>query len=337
MWFLSKVVLASALALFILQNSTRQAGDQSGSSVQGPTSSSSPGKAAGTANVITNPAVASAEAVITVRGLCQANSPKAEAHSCTAVMTREQFENLAEALNAGGPAMSPTVRRNLAKTYTDYVAVEAAAKKAGMEDTPQFEQLMNWVRLRTITDLYRRSLEEKLRHPPQNEIDAYYKEHQSDFEQASLARILVPRENSLATDKDQFAKNALEAAKSARERAQKGDDPAQIQKDVYSALGLAGPPATDAGKRRRTDLVPEESAEVFSLKPGEVSQVETEARNYVIYKLISKSVPSQEEVKSEIVKEIYQRKFKETMKAVIDAASVDLNEQYFGPLPLKAQ
>lgn len=327
MWFLSKVVLSSALTLFILQNSTQQAGDQSGSSVQGATNSSSPG----------NPAMASTEAVITVRGLCQANSPKAEANSCTAVMTREQFENLAEALNAGGGAMSPTVRRNLAKTYTDYLAVEAAAKKAGLEDTPQFEQLMNWVRLRTITDLYRRSLEEKLRNPPQNEIDAYYKEHQSDFEQASLARILVPHENSLAPDKDQFAKNALEAAKSARQRAQKGEDPAQIQKDVYSALGLAGSPATDAGKRRRTDLVPEESAEIFSLKPGEVSQVETEARNYVIYKLVSKSALPQEEVKSEIVKEIYQRKFKESMKAVIDAAPVDLNEQYFGPLPVKAR
>lgn len=83
--------------------------------------------------------------------------------------------------------------------------------------------------------------------------------------------------------------------------------------------------------------MPEESAEIFSLKPGEVSQVETEARNYVIYKLVSKSALPQEEVKSEIVKEIYQRKFKESMKAVIDAAPVDLNEQYFGPLPVKAR
>ena len=333
MWFLSKVGLAGVLAFFIFQNSTDQAAHQNAAATQAvPTNQRQPTESAGTTDT-----VGTAQAVITVRGLCDPGSQKGT-NSCTRVMTREQFENLADALNVGGRAMSPTVRRNLAKTYTDYLAIEAAAKKAGMEDTPQFEELMNWVRLRTITDLYRRSLEEKLRNPPQNEIDAYYKEHQSDFEQASLARILVPRENPSAPDKDQFARRALEAIKGAGERARKGEDPGQIQKDVYSELGLNGPPATDVGKRRRTDLPPEESAEIFSLKPGEVSQVETEAGNYVMYKVTGKSTLPEEEVRSEMVKEMYQRKFRDAMKAVIDATPVELNEQYFGPTaPVKAK
>ncbi len=51
----------------------------------------------------------------------------------------------------------------------------------------------------------------------------------------------------------------------------------------------------------------------------------------MIYKLVSKDIKTEEQVKSDITKELYQKHFREAMKAVIDAAPAEFNEQYFGP------
>ena len=136
-------------------------------------------------------------------------------------------------------------------------------------------------------------------------------------------------------DKNDFDKRALQAAQSAHERAAKGDDPGQIQKDAYSTLGLESPPATDLGNFRRADFLEKEADEVFSLQPGEISRVQTEPKSYVIYKVLSKETLPESQVKAEIAREIAQQKFKDAIKAVGDAAPAEFNEQYFGPMAPK--
>ena len=319
MWYLSKFALVGTLIFLMLQNSTQPAGRQkAGSHEQKQTAS-------------TSPTVGPTDAVITVRGLCDGSAQNSmNDNSCRKVITREQFETLVAALNPEGQVVPPLARQNLAKNFADFVAVEAVAKKAGIEDTAEFRELMNWARLRTVTDLYRRSLQEKYRNPSPEETDAYYKQHYSEFERVSLARILLPRENESAGEKDTFDKRALEAAKAARERAVKGDDPAQIQKDAYATLGLSVPPSTDLGKRRRAELISSEAAEVFSLPEGGITQVQTEARSYVIYKVLSKDAMTEKEAEPEITREIYQQKFKAAMKSILGAAPAEFNKEYFG-------
>ncbi len=278
------------------------------------------------------PGVAATQPVITVRGLCAHDHLKTnDATRCIRTMNREQFDALVNALNPEGVPLPPNGPRHLARTYAEYVAVEAAARNSGLEDTIQFRELMEWLRLKTITDLYRRKLQEKYGTPTQEEITAYYKQHFSDYETVELVRVLIPREGAPGQDKGELDKKAHQAAGVARQRLMKGEDPVQIQKDTYSALGLASPPSTDLGSRRRAQLVKEE-AEVFALKPGEVSQIQIEPSYYVIYKLISKDAISQDKVKNDISREIYQKNFREAMKAVIDAAPAEFNEQYFGPV-----
>src|SRR5260370_4669879 len=277
--------------------------------------------------------VAATQPVITVRGLCAHDHLKTnDATGCIRTMNREQFEALVNALNPEGVPLPSNGRQHLARTYAEYLAVEAAARNSGLEDTIQFRELMEWLRLKTITDLCRRKLQEKYRTPTQEEITTYYKQHFSDYETVKLARVLIPRESPPGQDKGEFDKKAHQAADVAQHRLMKGEDPVQIQKDTYSALGLASPPSTDLGSRRRAQLVKEEAAEVFSLKPGDVSQIQIEPSNYVIYKLISKDVISQDNVKSDISREIYQKNFREAMKEVMDAAPAECNEQYLDPV-----
>jgi hypothetical protein len=274
-----------------------------------------------------------AQPVITIHGFCGEGTHTSgdQAGACNKVITREQFEGLMNALNPGGQPVSPGGRQNLAQAYVEALTFADAAKNAGMEDTPQFREYMSWVRLRTTADFYRRSLQEKYRTPSAEEIGAYYSEHLDAFEKVKLARILVPREDPSAQDKTAFDKKALDVAASARQRAAKGEDPAQIQKDVYSTLGLGAPPVADLGSYRRADFIEKERAEVFSLQTGEVSQVETEPRSYVIYKVLAKETLPQSQVKAEITQEVSQQKFRDAIKAITGSTHPEFNELYFGP------
>ena len=282
-------------------------------------------------------AVKDTEPVITIRGLCAevAGSGGHAGNPCSKQITRKEFERLLHALNPGGQSVSPNGRQNLAQAYVEALAFEDAAGKAGTEDTEEFREVMFWVRLRTIADLYRRNLQEKYRTPEPEEIDSYYQQHLASFERVHLLRILVPRENFSGGDKNEFNKKALAAAEAARTRAMNGEALEQIQKDVYAGLGLDHPPATDLGTYQRADFLEKEAADVFSLQPGEVSPLETEIKSYVIYKVASKETLTEAQVKAEIIHEISQQKYRDALKAVMDSAHADFNEQYFGPMAPK--
>lgn len=313
MWILTKVALFAAINLFIFQVTTQSKG----------TKPDEP--AAGSA------AVAAAQPVITVHGVCPQTEGKTapNANSCSTVITREQFENLVQALHPGQGLPAPA-RNNLAKLYAEYLTIEAATHQAGMDDTAEFHEFMNWMRALAATEYYRRKLQQKYSSPSQQEIDAYYQQHVVDYEMAKVARVLIPRENPGVVSKDEFDKRALEAANAAHASLVKGLDPAEVQKSTYATLGLQAPPLVDLGNRRRKDFIDVEATEVFSLKPGAVTNVQTETKNYVIYKVLSKETTPEESLKKTISGQLTETRFRETMKSLVDSATVDLNEQYFG-------
>src|SRR5262249_33680309 len=130
MWYLSKFALVGALTFFMFQN--LPAGTQKAAS-QEPKETSS-----------TSSTVGPTDTVITVRGLCVGSAQTSmNENSWRKVITREQFETRVAALNPEGQVVPPLARQNLAKNFADFVAVEAVAKKAGIEDSREFRELMN--------------------------------------------------------------------------------------------------------------------------------------------------------------------------------------------------
>jgi hypothetical protein len=319
MWLFARILFAAGMSLPLV--SSLNAADPIPS--QQPNSSSPSASDKQTTNYVST--VGAGQPVITIHRQCTEGEGKSatRASSCDKVITREEFENLVNALNPAGQAVSERGRQNLAQTYAEYLAFESAARNAGLEDTPQFREVLDFMRLRTISDLYRRNLQEKYRTPLQEDLDAYYKQHLAEFERVKLLRILVPRESPGAADNPQFDKKALEGANAARARAIKGEDPAQIQKDVYAFLGLQSPPVVDLGSYGRANFVENEGKDVFALKAGEVSPVETEPKSYVIYKVTSKTTLPEEDIKNDISRELSQQKFKDAVKAVTDSAHAD--------------
>jgi hypothetical protein len=283
---------------------------------------------AGSVKTALNSSLPLTETVITIPGIC--DSKTADSSSCVTVITREQFENLLNGLSQAGQALRPDQTKALAQAYADVLAYAAAARKAGIEDSPQFKEFMNYQHLRVLAGVYRHVLEEKYKSPSPEDISSYYHEHTADFEEVNLRRLMVPKNNPSAKDKEEYKTKALQLARDLQQRAAQGEDFDDLEKEAYKTLGLAiGAPGTQMGKQRRENFVPEEAEEIFALKSGEASKLEIENSSYVVYKVDSKRTLPIDQVKDDIGKLLYKQNVNNAFNSITGSLSPELNPKYF--------
>ena len=270
--------------------------------------------------------------VITISGICEKSSASEEnPKPCKTVVTREEFERLTAALAASGHAVLPNARQQMAQTYVDLLAYEQAARSSGLESSPAFQDLMQLVRLRTLFEVYRYNLQARFGAPSREDIDQYYQQNPSEFIEIKLRRFMVPRKNPAAADQNEYEKRSLAVANDMHQRAAKGDDFDQLQREAYARLGLPGPPGTDMGNRRKASLLPDYRDEIFSLDSGQISKMEQEAFSYVIYKIESKRLLSEEAVREEISQKIARERMDKALKEITSGIQPEFNQQYFSP------
>jgi hypothetical protein len=281
------------------------------------------------------------EDVVTIHGICSgsasgAKKTSAPAAGCVTKMTRAQFDKLVQSINPSGQAVPPNVRRNLAQRYVELLAFADAAEKAGVDKDPRLAERLRVQRLATLAELYRQSLEEKYKNPPQSEIDAYYNQHKGDFEQAKLRRIYIPKndlsgKSTTPEQKSAFQTKAEQLANGIRDRAAKGEDTDKLQKEVYSTLGLPGnPPNTEIGAIRKGSLKPDDEKQIFALNPGGIYKSD-EPSAVVIYKLEGKETLGLDAAKAEISQLLFRRKMEEKLKEITGSVKVVYDEKFFGP------
>ena len=139
-------------------------------------------------------------------------------------------------------------------------------------------------------------------------------------------------------DAHAFERRAQEVASALRERAARGEDLDQLQKECYETLGFSGmPPSTDVGNRRRTGISPEASEAVFALRPGEVSRVQQETYSFLVYKVEAKRKVPCEQVRDEIVAEVAKVKLRNALDSITANVRIELNEPYFGTASAQQQ
>jgi hypothetical protein len=314
-------------------------------------------------------------AVITVNGVCVQGvcpaEPKAAAApgvaakptlttrpssaDCKTVITKAEFEKLASAV---APNVTPQLKKQLAGVLPRFIAMSEAAKKQGLDKTPQFAETLKFAKMQILTNELQRSIQEEGAKVPPEQIASYYKEHPDAFEQYNLDRIFVPRskqdtddDEKEAADKDaklteeqQKAKQEKEKAEqeageqamsklaeNLRSRAAAGEDVMKLQKEAFDAAGMKiESPTVNLPKVRRTGLPPAHAA-VFELKAGDVSQVISDSGGHYIYKVNSKDSLALDQVKDEIHSTLQNQRTRELMDKVNGSFKVDANEAYFGP------
>jgi len=313
-------------------------------------------------------------AVITVIGVCPATpkptAPKAAAATsatatkapvakassadCKTVITKAEFEKLA---NGVSPNITPQLKKQLANVLPRLIAMSTEAKKKGLDKSPRYEETVKFAKMQILTNELQRSIQEEGAKVPPAEIATYYKDHPDAFEQYNLDRIFVPRskqdvddDDKEAGDKDaklteeqqkakQGKKKAEQAegeqamsklAESLRSRAAAGEDVMKLQKEAFDAAGMKiESPTVNLPKVRRTGLPPAHAA-VFELKAGDVSQVITDSGGHYIYKVNSKDTLTLDQAKDEIHSTLQNQRTRELMDKLNGSFKVDTNEAYFG-------
>jgi bifunctional DNA-binding transcriptional regulator/antitoxin component of YhaV-PrlF toxin-antitoxin module len=290
--------------------------------------------------------------VITLKGFCA--DPTQQGDACKTVISRAQFEKLSEALQ---PKMSPAMRRQMATAYARMLRMTTVAEKRGLDKEPKFDEMMYFARMQILSQQLGRLLQEDSAKVSDSDIEDYYKKNEASYEQATVARIFVPRTKQIvnsavapkpgaktATDgaatvpnpspteaQKQAAEEAMKKlAANLRERAAKGEDPDKLEKEAYAAAGLQGNPPTTKMERVRRTTLPANHHEVMDLKPGDVSAVISDTNSgFYIYKMVSKETLPLEGVKVEIRNAISSQRYRDSMQAF--QGNVDLNDAYFGP------
>ncbi len=260
--------------------------------------------------------------VITINGFCSPHGRQGD--PCQTVVTRAQFEKLTEALQ---PGMPPELRLKVANAYAQMMRMAAAAEQRGLDKTPAFAEEMRYARIQLLSQDLGRALHEDAAKITDAQIESYYEKNRASFEQATLARIFVPRAKRAATP-GTSEEEMNNIAADLRARAAAGADPDELQNEAYTAAGIPGSaPNTKIANVRRATLPPGHEA-AFDLQPGGVSEVLSDpGGGHFIYKMLSRSSLTLVDATPEIHQQLAEQRYRQAMRPF--SGDVVMNDSYF--------
>jgi parvulin-like peptidyl-prolyl isomerase len=302
--------------------------------------------------VVSASGVAPDAPVLTIIGFCPDQPSRATPidpnpkPTCQTVISRAQFEKLANAIS---PGMKPQIQRQLANAYPRLLVLAHDAEQRGLDKSARVAELQRFARLQILSQEVVRELEQEAAKVSDHEIEDYYRNNSPAFEQATLKRLFVPLRKQVESAPSQQTVNpAAEKSPQAdsedamtreagelRARALAGEDFATLQQHAYDAAGIKAPaPAPDLGPIRRIKLPPAQQA-AFDMKVGEISQVITDASGHYIYKLVGKQLQPLPSVKEEIRSALQKQNTQQAMEKIQKSFTTEMNPEFFSAEPLQ--
>jgi PPIC-type PPIASE domain len=280
--------------------------------------------------------------VLTIKGLCPPTPGKPNEvadKSCVTVITKEQFEKVARAIQ---PSLSPVVKKQLINLYPRLLIMSREAEARGMDKEDDFHQKLDLARLQILSQELTHHLQEDAAKVPDQEISEYYEKNPDMFREYTMEHIFIPRVKQEPPPVQKLSEQVEKAREKSAEdemtklagvlraRAAAGAPFETLQKEAYQSAGLKGnPPNASMGIIRRAGLPPGHAA-AFSLKVGEVSQVISDGGGHYIYKLDAAKMDSQADVKLEIHDLLKSQRLHDLMKKIQGPFTTEANDAYFG-------
>ena len=197
---------------------------------------------------------------------------------------------------------------------------------------------MRYARMQLLSQDLSRALQAEADNISDADLADYYTKNESSYEEATLARIFVPRtkESEAAHGEPENAQTKagedamMKVAADLRARAVKGEDPDKLQVEAYTEAGIPHTRSNTKMEKVRRDALPPQHEAVMDLKPGEVSEVFSDPGGaHFIYKMISKHTLTLEDAKAEIRTAISSQRYRDSMKSF--QGDVVFSDAYFNP------
>lgn len=190
------------------------------------------------------PKVGPDDTVLTIKGFCADTSLQGDA--CKTVVTRAQFEKLADALQ---PNMSPTMRRQLATAYARMLTMSTAAEKRDLEKSPHFDEAMHFARMQILSQELSKALQADSNNVSDQDIADYYQKNQSNFDVATFARIFVPHTKRVGTPPPPPVKKKTGGSGAGSATGASKASPTKPQRISFQEDSDAAKPAAPAAKK----------------------------------------------------------------------------------------
>ncbi len=264
------------------------------------------------------------DAVITLSGACKNGTES----GCVTSVSREQFEQMA---NSVKPGMTAKARRNFAMQYARILAFSDEARALGLENEPRFKEIMKFVKDQLLVEAMNQYYSDEYSNQSDEKIEQYYKENSKKFLEADLQRVIIPSQPAAAEIKKPTAEEEKAYVEKVRQQWAAGADPATLQKEALSRMGLNGSVPDVNLKDHTPGMLPESQQSVFQMKPGEISQPFTDGGASYVYKMVSEKEKPLSEVKQLIAKTLHDDAMRAKIQELSESVKPSLNEAYFGP------
>ena len=289
--------------------------------------------APGTPSTPSTSVVPLTEPVLTLKGACKPSleAPQPPA-GCVSSLTREQFEKLVKALTPPDrPPMPPDVMRNFATQYAKLLIFSDAARAMGLENDPRVVQIMQFAKNQILTEALNQHITEEYSHPTDQQIEDYYKENSKKYVEATLLRIIIPRNQGSVEKPKPSEADEKAYADQIQKRWVAGEDAEKLEKEATEHAGVTTPPANVNLGPRRPGTLPETHESVFDLKAGEVSQTFSDPASFYIYKVVSVRTVPLSEAKAAITSTLQRQLVTDKIQQIQTSVTPVLNDAYFGP------
>ena len=137
--------------------------------------------------------------VITITGVCDSPSkpPAAGAGDCKTIITKAEFEKIAGAI---APNTTPQQKKQLATVLPRLIAMSREAKNEGMDKTEQYDQIVKFAQMQILQNQLQRKIQDDAANVPDADVEKYYHDNATSFEQYNVDRIFIPRTKQAEPD-----------------------------------------------------------------------------------------------------------------------------------------
>ncbi len=273
------------------------------------------------------------EPVLTLKGACRPKpGTTTSPEGCVSSLTREQFEKLVQALTPPDrPAMPPDVLRKFADQYAKLLTFSDAARAMGMENDPRVLQIMQYTKNQILTEALNLRITEEYSHPTDQQIEDYYKQNSKKYEEVTLQRIMLPRNQGNADKPKPSEAEEKAYVDQIQQRWVAGEDPEKLEKEAAEHAGVTTPAANVNFGPRSPGSLPEAHEAVFDLQPGQVSQAYSDPAFFYIYKVVSVRTIPLSEAKAKINTTLQRQLVTDKIQEIQSSVTPVLNDAYFGP------
>lgn len=265
-------------------------------------------------------AVPAEATVATLTGLCTGGAQP----PCPRAITRGEFDRMIAVLK---PGLQVKDRRQLAADYVQLLSMAEFAHEQKLDEETTFAERLRLQRMQLLAQLMVRRMQESSK-PTDAEIETFYTENSSKFEEQQLRMVLVPKTggDGMKPEERKAYADKLQA------RAVAGEDTEKLQQEVYVAIKPAGaPPKTELGWKRRGTLPQQMDSQLATLKSGEVTPVLEDGQNLYFIKVDAKRMIPLPTEQQNIERFLTDTKVNEKIRAMLAKVKVDLSPEYFGP------